>query len=69
MVRFEVANNWIFSSGENHVMTSGDHVWPAAWIFDCEAAALAAAAKLNKTEAKYGRWVPGRVNAVACIID
>jgi len=63
-MQFEIVNNWVFSSRENHVMTSSDRVWAAAWIFDCENQAIAHAAKLNKVDAKYGR-----VNAVACIIN
>jgi len=65
-MKFEIANNWIFSKRDlaNHVLTSSDRVWPAAWIFDCEAAARSAADKRNKTEAKYGR-----ISAIACIID
>ena len=65
-MKFEIANNWIFPQRElaNHVLTSSDRICPDAWIFDCEAQAAWAAAKLNKTEAKRGR-----IYAVACIID
>jgi len=65
-VKFEVANNWIFSKRDlaNHVLTSSDRIRPDAWIFDFEAQAAWAAARLNKTEAKHGR-----IYAVACIIN
>jgi len=64
VMKFEIANNCIFRSRENHVMRSSDRICPDAWIFDCEDQAACAADKRNKTETKHGR-----INAVACIID